>query len=60
MLLGMSQQSFILFQTVNAVFCHSKYANCPPSDAWVPNKDDGSSLRFCNAANVGLVVTFCP
>ncbi|KAG8695017.1 hypothetical protein FRC08_008115 [Ceratobasidium sp. 394] len=37
-----------------------KTASCPPSDAWVPNKDDGSSLRFCNVANVGLKVTFCP
>ncbi|KAH7335932.1 thaumatin [Rhizoctonia solani] len=35
-------------------------ASCPPSDAWVPNVDDGSSLRFCPAANVGLKVTFCP
>ncbi|QRV82630.1 hypothetical protein RhiJN_10645 [Ceratobasidium sp. AG-Ba] len=38
--------------------CNS--ASCPPSDAWVPNVDDGSSLRFCPAANVGLKVTFCP
>ncbi|KAG9123702.1 hypothetical protein FRC07_014231 [Ceratobasidium sp. 392] len=35
-------------------------ASCPPSDAWVPNVDDGSSLRFCPAANVGLNVKFCP
>ncbi|KAG8738065.1 hypothetical protein FRC10_007310 [Ceratobasidium sp. 414] len=42
------------------VFCLSKTTSCPPSDAWVPNKDDGSSLRFCNVANVGLKVTFCP
>ncbi|KAG8738066.1 hypothetical protein FRC10_007311 [Ceratobasidium sp. 414] len=35
-------------------------ANCPPSAAWVPNVDDGSSLRFCPAAGVGLKVTFCP
>ncbi|KAG9123703.1 hypothetical protein FRC07_014232 [Ceratobasidium sp. 392] len=34
--------------------------NCPPKDAWVPGVDDGSSLRFCPAANVGLKVTFCP
>ncbi|GAB1522492.1 hypothetical protein RhiTH_005612 [Rhizoctonia solani] len=34
--------------------------SCPPSDAWVPGVDDGSSLRFCPAAGVGLKVTFCP
>ncbi|QRV82637.1 hypothetical protein RhiJN_10652 [Ceratobasidium sp. AG-Ba] len=37
-----------------------KSPTCPPSDAWVPGVDDGSSLRFCNVANVGLQVTFCP
>ncbi|KAF8711818.1 hypothetical protein RHS03_01361, partial [Rhizoctonia solani] len=34
---------------------------CLSYDAWIPGPvDDGSSLRFCPVANIGLKITFCP
>ncbi|GAB1518203.1 hypothetical protein RhiTH_001262 [Rhizoctonia solani] len=34
--------------------------SCPPSDAWNPNSDDASSLRFFNTPRVDITVVFCP
>ncbi|KAF8316111.1 hypothetical protein DL93DRAFT_2078360 [Clavulina sp. PMI_390] len=38
---------------------HCESSSCPPSDAWNPNSNDGSSLRQCNTANVGVNLYLC-
>ncbi|KAG8993308.1 hypothetical protein FRB94_001751 [Tulasnella sp. JGI-2019a] len=38
---------------------HCESASAGPADCWVPGLDNGSSLRQCNTANVGVNLYLC-
>ncbi|KAF8677582.1 hypothetical protein RHS04_05749 [Rhizoctonia solani] len=50
---------FATFEIANSK-TGSNSPSCPPSDAWNPNSDDASSLRFFNTPRVDITVVFCP